>query len=800
MSQYTPLDFQKKAIEELLSKFKTLWQKEERQIDIIFKSPTGSGKTFMTTSFINQLNNQPDWDYDKCFVWITFSDDLAMQSKDKFYDYFFPNISNRLLTVDDFSKGKLKKNDVLFINWQKLVSRKAEDRRLRRPDEELLRKEQGFYFEDLVEQTQKDNREIIMIIDESHKNVTASAQRDVISKINPKIIIKVSATPDSLPSITDITHNRKGFVEVERQDVVDEYLIKEKIVCQTEEDLQKHSGENLDEVLLLLAMEKREETKQEYKRFNKNINPLVIIQLPNDDKDLISQGVQTKEQIVTNYLLSNGVEERKIACWFDGRRENMDDIADNDNQVEFMLFKQAAGTGWDCPRASILVMYREIKSAQFQTQTLGRILRIADPKDKETFKHSSLLRTGFLFTNYKRNEVNVPDPTNENKPFVFSSENIIGEDIVLDINLKSDFITRLDYGDLGNSILFQRSMRDSFDNFFGFSTEIMSPEEKHKKLKQRGIEINTHLKNKIIVDAEFKDFDKIDTDINTKGRDTDFEVSNNDVDKTFTLLCYQLLKEQTEEDARVTNIARSWSPLKSSLRVWLLNALEYESNICYKIFINDISKGANSTFRKVITKSLKDYRPILNHFMSKRKEEIMEREAEVFKIKRYYYYTDDFVLCPTKLCVLKDFYIEKEYTGKINEMEFIQFLEQKVDTLEWWFKNGDYGKDYFALKYFNTTKDKESLFYPDWIIKLKDNKVGIFDTKGGQTASSQETIEKAEALNKYIKQLNKIGGCEHELIGGIVIKENEQWYYNDNSSYYYRQGKLDDWKLLSDLI
>jgi hypothetical protein len=30
-----------------------------------------------------------------------------------------------------------------------------------------------------------------------------------------------------------------------------------------------------------------------------------------------------------------------------------------------MLFKQAAGTGWDCPRAHVLVMYREINSASF---------------------------------------------------------------------------------------------------------------------------------------------------------------------------------------------------------------------------------------------------------------------------------------------------------------------------------------------------------------------------------------------------------------------------------------------------
>lgn len=795
MSQYTPLEFQQRAIESLISQFKTLWQNTERQIEIVFKSPTGSGKTFVTTSFINQLNNQPDWDFDKCFVWITFSDDLAMQSKEKFYDYFFPNISNRLLTVNDFSNGKLKKNDILFINWQKLVSRKAEDRRIRRPNDVKSLKEQGYYFEDIVESTQNENREIIMIIDESQKNVTDAAQRDVIGKINPKIIIKVSATPENEPTISDITHNRKGFVEVDREDVVDENLIKERILCQTEEDLLKHKEENLDEVLLKLAIEKREEIKNEYDRLNKKINPLVLIQLPNDDKIQIEQGLLTKEQIVTNYLLNQGIEEKKIAYWFDGRKENMLNISDNDNEVEYMLFKQAAGTGWDCPRACVLVMYREINSPTFYTQTLGRILRIADPKDKETFKKSPLLRTGFLFTNYKRNEVNIPDQSNKNKPFVYTTESKYGE-ITINQHLKTNFISRVDYGDLVDSVKFQRSLVNTFDNFFGFSTEIMSPEEKHNKIKERGIEIKTHLTNKIIVDAEFKDFDNINKEINTQGKDAEFEVSNNDVEKTFTLLCSQLLAEQTEEDAKITNIARSWSPLKSALRVWLFNSLCYDGNTCYKVFINDILRGTDSIFRRAITKSLKDYRPILNSLMKEREEKL--NEPEVFKIKQSYSFTDDYEIYDTKLCVLKEFYIEKEYIGKQNEIEFIDFLEQKGGKIEWWFKNGDYGKDYFAIKYTNTNEGKEKLFYPDWIVKFKDNRIGIFDTKGGQTATSKETKDKAEALIKYIKELNKIGGIENEFIGGIVVKANAQWYFNDNEEYNYNQNNLNEWKPIID--
>jgi type III restriction enzyme len=67
-------------------------------------------------------------------------------------------------------------------------------------------------------------------------------------------------------------------------------------------------------------------------------------------------------------------------------------------------------------------MYREINSATFFTQTIGRILRMPEPNSKEEYKNSNLLRTGYLFTNYRRNEVSVPDQSNKNKPFVYTSK------------------------------------------------------------------------------------------------------------------------------------------------------------------------------------------------------------------------------------------------------------------------------------------------------------------------------------------------------------------------------------------
>lgn len=790
-----PLDFQQKAIEGLTRDFKRLWKAgvpdsdgAVRAREIVFKSPTGSGKTFMVSSFLNELACQPDWDQDVAFVWITFSDDLAMQSRDKFNDYFFPNLNLRLLTIEDFSQGKLNKNDILFLNWQKLVSRSAEKRVLRRP-EEGIKKEQGFYFEDIVENTHSCGRQIIMVIDESHKNVTDAAVRDVIEPLNPRVILKVSATPEKEPLFSEVKNDKAAFVEVERDDVVAEGLIKGQIVCQTDEDLQKHKGQDLDTVLIDLAINKKKEIEAELGELA--LNPLIMIQLPNDDKAGADTGVKSKQLVVTDYLHKTGVSDDKIAFWFDNRKENLTGISDNDSPVDFLLFKQAAGTGWDCPRAQILVMYREINSAIFYTQTLGRILRIPFI-DGKTCAKVPALRKSYLITNYKRNEVRVPEQNSKNKPLVFTAFNKKHTTFEIDPNLLTDYIPRADYGDLGNVIEFQRSFRDSLDLFFGIKgTDSM--QAKRAKICAKGINLESSLTNLMIVDAVFDNFDDIITEVQRKGRNTSFEVSRNDVEKIFTSLCPQLLKEQTEEDAKVGNIARSWSPLKSALRIWMINSIDRDSDSCYRVFIKDIQKEAASVFRRAVTQALKDYSPQLENQRTQRKEAFAEKDSEVFKILSEYAYTDDYERVESKRCILEDAYFLKDYQGKDNEMSFLKYIDTK-DDVDWWFKNGDYGKDCYAVKYFDTTSQKTKLFYPDWMIRFKDGTIGIFDTKGGITATSSETKDKAESLYKKINYLNGFNHNSLRYRGGIVVKENGVWMLNDSQSYHFTPGKLQGWK------
>jgi len=789
MAKFTPLPFQQEAIDVLKEMFVRLWVNPERQLPLVLKSPTGSGKTFTSASFINELNGLPNWDQDKAFIWITFSDDLAMQSKEKFQDYFRNSLKNDLLTINDINNGKLKKNDILFLNWQKLVSRSAENRILRRPEDPEMRKESGSYWEDFIDETHKEGREIILVVDEIHRNRTTILAQEIVNYIDPKIIYGISATPSNEDELKARRHN--SYFEVPRQRVVDEGLIKDKIVVQTDEDLRKHGGEDLDRVLLDLGIEKKNKLKEQFEKLGKTINPLVLIQLPNDDKELQDRGEKTKEEVVTNCLKELGVEDKKIARWF-ANHPRPSFLEENDDEHDFLLFKQAAGTGWDCPRAHVLIMFREISSHTFYAQTVGRILRMVEPQKKDDYKYNPDLRTGYLFTNYERHDINSDyEKITGNKLFIYKSKlkSKFKED-VKDFQLESAFLSRVDYGDLADSVKFQKSFVESMNRYFGITQDDIL-EKAQQKLAKRGVEFNPNVTNKLIVNAEYTDFDQLSLDLKTKGEDKDFEMSQNDVEKTFNYLCYQVLKEQTDDDSRITNVARSWSPLKSALRVWLKGIFGPDIALFYRLFVYDILQNAGSKFRPAITKALKDYRPILNKILEQRQKKQKEKEAPIFTLSDLVYqYTEDYVEIEQNNCLMDSCYL-RNYDGKQNEENFVRYIDRKTDSVKWWLKNGDSGKDAFSLLYFNKTNQKDSVFYPDWIIQFNNGKVGIFDTKAGQFLNTEG---RAEGLARKLQELG------NNFVGGIARFSNGVWEYCDSVDYDDVTPSNNEWKLIEDLF
>src|SRR5271165_6814109 len=182
-------EFQDKAINELRTKLYSLWRGGHRSVRLVFKAPTGAGKTVMAAELLNRISGDAKFNPEKAFIWFSFNPDSVEQSRQKLHAYLNGGVAGLYDTDEISQRGKLKKNDVLFVNWQKLVACRADTRRLRQDGEANIS------FDTFIKNTKKDGREIIAIIDECHLAKSTDLAGDILKLVDARLEVLISATP-----------------------------------------------------------------------------------------------------------------------------------------------------------------------------------------------------------------------------------------------------------------------------------------------------------------------------------------------------------------------------------------------------------------------------------------------------------------------------------------------------------------------------------------------------------------------------------------------------------------------------
>ena len=746
MRQIILKPFQEKALESLTDEFLHKWKKESKQT-VRFQAPTGSGKTVMMAQFVKELVNDPRLtEANLAFLWVSIGGskdgDLASQSRKKFTEYYDGNVAIDVTGLDDLDRDKvLEQNEILFFNWSKIKTANKAGRKLRREGETEIT------WDGMLERTKQEDRNIILIVDEAHRETGTLLAEEEIKQIDPRIVLKVTATHDS----------KDVDVDVEYEEVVNAGLIKEGILSQTKEDFENKKEQDLDRFVLDLALKKRKELQDIYEKKGVDVNPLLMIQLPNDEQK--NQDELKQKDIVLGYLREQKVDKNKIAVWLTGKdkTENLVNITKNNNDVEVLLFKQAPATGWDCPRAQVMLMYRETKSPVFQVQLLGRILRMPEAKKylNSTLNHS------YLYTTYTKNEI---IESYKNFEGIGHKETKIYDSIIKDgikqIDLETFISQRMSYNDLGKT--FQSTFLNIAKKYF----------KNKKDLEKSGFYFNDQLDLNLIVDQTITDYDNFIKNLK-KSKDFGQEMSLTDVEKLYKKLCIEVLSRQ-EEESKYGGIARSYGILKSSLNVFFEDVLKIgEKKEYYQYIVNDLMKGANSILIPVINKSLLEYKDIREEEekeKDKRKHETKMIKVPLSKIN----YSSVFEKIESKKCAMQPCYIEK---NNQNEKDFVEYLEKNNSVL-WWYKNGDQGSDYFSVK-----REDGRLFFPDWFVKTKNN-IWIIDTKSGFTAIGEGAKIRARALEKWL--------ADHkEFKGGLVKPGSAGIWQIANSAELNKWGNLE---------
>ncbi len=718
-------NYQNKAIKELTDKVSRFLSEKEKAV-ITFKSPTGSGKTLVVSEFLKNI--ALSFNTNISVVWVSVRM-LHEQSKEKLEKYFEDLRLIKCSYFSDLNDRKIDQNEILFINWES-INKKNVNIIVR--DNELENN-----LNNIIKNTRDEGRKIIMIIDESHHTANADRSLELISIISPDITVEVSATPIKKVYNFDV---QVGRVEVRLSDVIAEEMIKKEVLVNPEFLSLKVDKQTSDDIVLNQAVKKRDELAKLYKEEGSNINPLLLIQLP-DNKG--GHADEKKGEIV-NYLDSEfdiNVSNNTLAIWLsEDKSDNLANIEKNDNEVKVLVFKQAIALGWDCPRASILVIFREMKSFTFTIQTVGRIMRMPEFR----YYNNERLNSAYVFTNLDK--------------------------ITIDEGEAKDYFTVLESNRIPNyqgimlrSIYLRRQRERS--RLSGNFVKIFQSVVEELKLQER---LNLHpdtITDLLIADGTITEVDK-PGEIISKGQ-IPVPSSPRELSEKFDMF--------VQKNASPYAIVDSSDRIKNAIYKFLNDkfGINKYSEEAQKVVL---AKDNIDLFEKALSVSKERYLQDIIESL-KAKSEFLENDR--WEVPEVISYNEKYFQFISRKSVMQPFYIYSEASKP--EKDFIKLLDS-TENIEWWFKNRENEPKYFSIGYTDDENSKFS-FYVDFIVQFKDGRIGLFDTKKGITASDEYAKAKGEALQKYIKEENEKG---KNLFGGIVVPTTESgsvWKINSSAIY-----------------
>jgi len=761
--------YQETAVEQLVNTVKALLSKEGLKKVCVFQAPTGSGKTLMTAKFIEELiKDLPEQDL--CFVWVTIGKgELHLQSKralEKIYGGA-PRVS---LVEEEFTGGRQRivRNEIVVVNWEKLRSKDRESGDWKNV---LMKEGEKINFRDVLAKT-REQRKIILIIDESHIGATAERTNELREEINADVILEMSATPKIQPDPRDLARGAAGFVFVEPKDVIEAGVIKKELIINEKIDKIAKDESDSQEVVLEAAYEKRRELKKLFEAGGSKINPLVLIQIPT------AEAGKDKIEAVKEFLSRRHIAEAngKLAIWLaEQKSDTLDWIAEPDNEIEFLIFKQAVDTGWDCPRAHILVKFRESHSETFEIQTVGRILRMPELKHYA----DEALNTGYIYTNVQ----SIIVKKEEYNPNIIKHLKAVRKDCYKEIKISSYYRSRVDYGDITSSFdpVFEKVACAEFG-----ITRANSVSENKKLLEKKGVVVNLkRFQQEIIQDAriEGESFDELEGRIDSEQK-ARLNIAGNDLQAAFE----QIIKNNL---GSFRNIKRSVPKVKTTIYVWFQKYLgskdwDEQAMMVQKIIVHN---GNRPVFERILSKAVEEYKSVREQEIAKRAAESEQAyEFDIPKESFYNQYTDEIV--EAKNYVYEPCYLNIDRSGP--EREFEKYLESKAIAkhIVWWWKNGEDKKDYFGIRY-EYPAGVVHTFYPDYLVQFNDGAIGIFEIKDQRDQDgSSYTKAKAESLQAYLKEHAK---KYLNLFGGIVIQVNGIWRVNQKPYYNWEKCLRNDW-------
>lgn len=731
---YKSITYQEKYVKELLEKIVKGGGGE-----YMFSAPTGSGKTIMMSKFLAKFADKFS---NYAFIWASPRRNLPLQSMDKIQGN---TLLDCVLTETIAANRKIENNQIWFVNWEKMHGNLTKDT------------EQGNSLRDIVNNTRDDNLNIMLLVDEAHWGAQKSGTKvthAIYDDIGADIVVYITATPK-------YSLDEKNTVKISLKSVRESEMVVSEIPLNY--DLENDDVTmQADEKLLDMACNRRRILKEQHDGAGTGINPLLMVQIPNSEEG------EAKREIVKRVLARYDMTEGKknFVSLEEGRRDDeyVKNISDNDNDIDAVIFKQNVSLGWDCPRAKILVGLRSTNEPSFRLQTLGRIMRMPEQK----YYENNEMNIGYFYSQDR----DFDDSEGTFQSIMRRTVEVNRRSVIMSPTLPAVRIRMVDPQ--------EKMDTEGFKRVFGEEAKERNTVERMRRAKE--IEVTTLPTNPNIISPNRKNNDEYAVLQNEMDIQNQFESKLSGILRDDKINCKNLF------DMEFIRIL-----LKEAIYQMFVDAGNEKSED--KIHHQLIDDYNVETIKYPIVATMNKHEDVMKEFVESgiicfdwnvpetkllskcNDEEVKHDGVHPNCVMNYDEEYNKYAMQPAYV----------EIASKL-EMNFCEKLDQ-AKNVRWWYKNG-IGQGDFAIIYYDGCRPRR--FMPDFIVRMNDDRIGIFETKIGFTL--ENAGKKPRALYEYI--------CRHpelKLFGGIVSRrnnDNNNWIINDGSDFFSNPSHV-GWKKLS---
>lgn len=399
--KFTLESYQEKAVEGVLNNLAKAWRgyaEDGEKTAVGLTAPTGAGKTVIATGvlegiFLGTASRQPK--PDATILWLTDDRSLNAQTIGKILEASGGRLdANRVRFLWDIDERTLEPGYIYFVHIQAL--QKNSTLHARRPDGSRNDKRTHGAW-DMIANTVRDRGEDFLIIwDEAHRgsgttktdrlSIAGTIVNGGLTNIGTQqpaapVVLGVSATPDRFYSAMKAADRTMRLVEVPPGDVRESGLLKDRILLRNIAEDQA-----ADNTMLALAVEDLKSADQSWWVHHQNtgdrlVEPLLVVQVP----PKVTEGrlaeildiIATTWSELTDYAVAHafGDPHGPLKVGDKSIRYLPPEAISGDDRARVVLFKSALTTGWDCPRAEVLVSFQGKDSYTEIAQLIGRLVR-----------------------------------------------------------------------------------------------------------------------------------------------------------------------------------------------------------------------------------------------------------------------------------------------------------------------------------------------------------------------------------------------------------------------------------------